>query len=61
MNKQLRKNENFTTIRVPIEVKERAEELRNKLQQKKEYNWLGTLALGAVLGYALTKILEEEK
>lgn len=62
MTKQINKNEeSFTTIRVPVEVKKRAEQLRDKLQQKKEYNWLGTLALGAVLGYALGKILEEEK
>jgi len=52
--------EEFTTIRVPVKVKEQAEALRGKLQGKKEYDWVGTLALGAVLGYALARILEEE-
>jgi hypothetical protein len=52
--------EEFTTIRVPVKVKQQAEELRAKLQKKKEYSWLGTLALGAVLGYALAEILKED-
>ena len=51
----------FTTIRVPSYVKDQAEELRDKLQTKEEYKWIGTLALGAVLGYALSEILKEIK
>ena len=54
------KKKDFTTIRVPVEVKELAGKLRDKLQQKEEYNWAGKLSYAAVLNYALGKILEEE-
>ena len=57
---EMEENEGFTTIRVPVRVKEQAEELRSKLQKKDQYSWLGTLALGAVLGYALSESLKED-
>lgn len=50
----------FTTVRVPTEVRNQAEELRKVLQKKEALKWVGALALGAVIGYALAKILEEE-
>lgn len=54
------KKERFTTIRVPVEVKEQAEKLRKELKKREEYKWLGNLALGSVISYALSKILEDE-
>ena len=51
----------FTTIRVPLEVRDQAEELQKQLQQREDLKWIGTIALGAVLAYALTKMLEEER
>ncbi len=51
--------ESFTTIRVPQQVKKQVEQLRERIQQREEYRWIGTLALGAVIGYALVKVLEE--
>ena len=51
----------YTTVRVPIEVKEKAERLKETLQKREDLKWVGTLALGAVIGYALAKILEDEK
>ena len=50
----------FTTVRVPTEVKEQAEKLREVLQKREDLKWVGVLALGAVIGYAIAKILEEE-
>ncbi len=48
-------NQRYTTIRVPIEVKEEADRLREQLEQNEDYKWVGAIALGAVLLYALSK------
>lgn len=50
----------FTTVRVPAEVRDQAEKLREVLRKREDLRWIGTLALGAVIGYALAKILEDE-
>lgn len=52
-------DEGYTTIRVPISVKKQAEKLKAHLQSRPEYKWIGTLALGAVLGYAISESLRK--
>jgi len=54
-------NEKFTTVRVPIEVRKNAEALRHRLQQHPDLKWLGHLALGAIIGYAIGKLMEEDQ
>lgn len=53
-------DDKYTTIRVPVKVKEQAEKLRAHLQSRPEYKWIGTLALGAVLGYAISESLRKD-
>ncbi len=51
----------FTTIRVPIEVREKAEELREILKAKNKKLKFVNLSLGAVVGYAVTFAIKKEK
>ncbi|PJC44588.1 hypothetical protein CO038_03280 [Candidatus Pacearchaeota archaeon CG_4_9_14_0_2_um_filter_39_13] len=54
-----KEEEGYTTIRVPISVKKQAEKLKAHLESRPEYKWIGTLALGAVLGYAISESLRK--
>ena len=60
LSKKMTPEEKFTTVRVPIEVKKNAEMLRQKLQQNTDLRWLGHLALGAIIGYAIGRMLEKD-
>jgi len=50
----------YKTVKIPVATYNQVVELQEKLEGKKEYEWIGALALGAIIGYAVTKILEEE-
>lgn len=60
VKKKDKKEEGYTTIRVPVSVKEQAEKLKAHLESRPEYKWIGTLALGAVLGYAISESLRKD-
>lgn len=50
----------FTTVRVPVEVREKAEELREILKVKNKLKFVN-LSLGAVVGYAVNSELKKRK
>jgi len=48
------------TVRIRKDAYYQAEKLKKQLERKEQFKFLGTIALGAVIGYAIAKALEDE-